>query len=223
MNIYEQFIEHCRSKEDDLIKSGDYKENHHIKPRHDGGSNDKSNLIFLSRQDHIRAHQYLYIAYQNQKDKIAYLFMIGDPTGEAKRLSGINGQKNRTKEQRSNSAKKGAITQRANNSGIFNRGNSWRNNVSLAASKNIANNRMVRISDNTKKLMKCNFILLYKTLEICILGEQFNNFVEMSKYISDMLGLVIVQSEHKKFLSFIKGDKKSFHSITLGKVISRQA
>lgn len=54
--IYQDFIIDRRSKEGALIESGQYKEKHHIIPRSLGGDNSKENLIFLSAEDHMRAH-----------------------------------------------------------------------------------------------------------------------------------------------------------------------
>lgn len=52
--IYLSFIADRRMKEH-LLKKGTY-ERHHIVPRALGGSNDKSNLIHLTREDHLFAH-----------------------------------------------------------------------------------------------------------------------------------------------------------------------
>jgi hypothetical protein len=54
--VYSQFIADRKSKESDLLKSGDYFEKHHIIPKKLGGNDCNSNLILLSAEDHIRAH-----------------------------------------------------------------------------------------------------------------------------------------------------------------------
>jgi hypothetical protein len=54
--VYSQFIADRKSKEANLIASGEYTERHHIVPKKLGGTDCKSNIIFLSAEDHIRAH-----------------------------------------------------------------------------------------------------------------------------------------------------------------------
>ena len=54
--IYDEFIADRRSKEADLIASGEYKERHHIVPRSMGGADDASNLVALTAGDHYFAH-----------------------------------------------------------------------------------------------------------------------------------------------------------------------
>jgi len=45
---------------------------HHIIPKHMGGTDDPSNLIELSVEDHAKAHLDLYEKYGNEYDRIAY-------------------------------------------------------------------------------------------------------------------------------------------------------
>jgi hypothetical protein len=56
LKIYDQFILDRKTKEPELIKSGDYCERHHIKPKCIGGDDSKENLISLSACDHYFAH-----------------------------------------------------------------------------------------------------------------------------------------------------------------------
>lgn len=81
MNIYEQFINYCKQ----TVFSDDYKENHHIIPKHAGGSNDPTNLIALPFYEHKLAHYYRWLAYDSFKDKYAYLLM-NKMNAEAKQL-----------------------------------------------------------------------------------------------------------------------------------------
>lgn len=53
VRIYEAFIQDRRAKESAITG---YSERHHIVPRSLGGSNDKSNLIRLTPEDHFFAH-----------------------------------------------------------------------------------------------------------------------------------------------------------------------
>ena len=54
--IYADFIADRRTKETSLVASVCYTERHHIVPRSLGGSDDKSNLILLTAEDHVHAH-----------------------------------------------------------------------------------------------------------------------------------------------------------------------
>lgn len=47
--------------------------NHHIIPKHMGGSDEESNLILLSVEDHAEAHRLLYEKYGKHEDKVAWL------------------------------------------------------------------------------------------------------------------------------------------------------
>tara|TARA_Y100000310_G_C20683019_1_gene817162 strand:+ start:2306 stop:2734 length:429 start_codon:yes stop_codon:yes gene_type:complete len=46
--------------------------NHHIIPKHAGGSNDPSNIIRLTIFEHAEAHRKLYVKYGNEFDRIAW-------------------------------------------------------------------------------------------------------------------------------------------------------
>lgn len=221
--VYEQFIEYCYSIEKDEIESGIYMEKHHILPRHSGGNNDKLNLIKLSRKNHILAHYYRWLAYDSKPDKIAFLFMKGDPTGEAKRMSGVLAQRTWTFEKRSKASKKAYITMLERKSGVVSRGESWRQNVSRAAKGNIAANRAVRINGDTKLLMESKFKFKFDSRSIFIDQRQFSDFVRTSEYLCNLLGISVKPNEHKKFIRLVKGERSIFHGIKLDMVISSQA
>ena len=57
--IYAEFIADRREKEKDLVSTGVYVEQHHILPRSLGGSDDRSNIIDLTADDHLMAHMLL--------------------------------------------------------------------------------------------------------------------------------------------------------------------
>jgi len=59
---------------------------HHIVPRHAGGTDDPSNLIELSIEDHAEAHKWLFIENGNVKDAIAWLALSGLVGNEEARL-----------------------------------------------------------------------------------------------------------------------------------------
>jgi hypothetical protein len=221
--IYEKFIEYCHSIERGEIESGIYVEKHHIIPRHCGGTNEKINIIRLSRKNHILAHYYRWLAYDSKPDKIAFLFMKGDPTGEAKRMSGALAQKTWTFEKRSKANKKAYKTMLERKSGIVSRGESWRQNVSKAAKNNIAVNRTARFSDETKDLMESKFRFKFGHRSVFIDQVQFSDFARTSEYLCQIFGISVKPSEHKKFIRLVKGERSIFHGIKLDMAISSQA
>lgn len=92
MDKYLSFIEHCKKKR---YHKDEYLENHHIVPRHSGGTNSKDNLIKLSLKDHILAHKIRYEVYGNKYDLSAYNYMTGQ-LGKAKRdICSVNGAKSK--------------------------------------------------------------------------------------------------------------------------------
>ena len=61
---------------------------HHIVPRHAGGTDDKSNLVELTVEEHADAHRKLYEQYGRQGDYIAWKALSGQISGaEAQRLA----------------------------------------------------------------------------------------------------------------------------------------
>lgn len=85
---------------------------HHIIPKHMGGSDDPSNLIELTVEEHAKAHKRLWEEHGNEYDKIAWLSLSNQiDNAEARILSVIEWNKNRiisdeTKEKMSESMKK---------------------------------------------------------------------------------------------------------------------
>lgn len=53
------------------------KHKHHIIPRHSGGTDEKSNLIELTIEEHAEAHRLLYEQYNKEEDRIAWLGLSG--------------------------------------------------------------------------------------------------------------------------------------------------
>lgn len=53
------------------------KHKHHIIPRHAGGTNDPSNLISLTIEEHAEAHRKLYEEHNRWQDKIAWQTLAG--------------------------------------------------------------------------------------------------------------------------------------------------
>lgn len=53
------------------------KHRHHIIPKHAGGSEESSNIILLTIEEHAEAHKQLYERYGRWQDKIAWLGLSG--------------------------------------------------------------------------------------------------------------------------------------------------
>lgn len=53
------------------------KHKHHIIPRHAGGTDDKSNLIELTIEEHAEAHKILYETHGRWQDRVAWLSLSG--------------------------------------------------------------------------------------------------------------------------------------------------
>lgn len=66
---------------------------HHIIPKHMGGSDDASNLIELTIEEHAEAHKKLYDEYGKWEDKIAWQMLSGQITcAEATHQAQVNGK-----------------------------------------------------------------------------------------------------------------------------------
>lgn len=50
---------------------------HHIKPKHAGGTDDPSNIVHLTAEEHALAHKELYEKYGRWQDKLAYEGLLG--------------------------------------------------------------------------------------------------------------------------------------------------
>ena len=90
-----------------------YTHKHHIIPKHAGGTDDPSNLIELTTEQHAEAHKKLYEDYGRWQDKLAYQALSGligkeDVQAEAARRSILT--RHRSKEE----WKKGWETRRKN-------------------------------------------------------------------------------------------------------------
>jgi len=54
-----------------------YFEKHHIIPKHMGGSNDPSNLVTVTIQEHANLHKQLWEELGNEEDRIAWMCLSG--------------------------------------------------------------------------------------------------------------------------------------------------
>lgn len=70
--------------------------NHHIVPRHAGGTDDPSNLIRLTVEEHAEAHRKLYEKYGRWQDRIAWMSLSGmiDKQEIIKEIQHQNGKRN---------------------------------------------------------------------------------------------------------------------------------
>jgi len=92
-NEYDLFIGQCRDK---IYPEGTITEKHHINPKHNGGTDEPSNLIELSVKDHIIAHWLRWQVFNSKKDEIAYTFRVS--TSEERMRYGKKLQSDRFKE-----------------------------------------------------------------------------------------------------------------------------
>jgi hypothetical protein len=71
---------------------------HHIIPRHAGGTDDPSNLVELTLEEHAQAHKELYEKYGRWEDKVAWKGLAGmvgkeKIISEVRRNAGLKGNK----------------------------------------------------------------------------------------------------------------------------------
>lgn len=71
---------------------------HHIVPKHMGGSNDKSNLIKLTVEEHAAAHKQLFEDHGNKFDYIAYMVLSKQIGHEEANYMKLLGPKNWTED-----------------------------------------------------------------------------------------------------------------------------
>ena len=67
------------------------KHRHHILPRHQGGSDDPTNIIELSIEEHAEAHRLLYEQNGHEEDRIAWLALSGQITSAQARVLAVQG------------------------------------------------------------------------------------------------------------------------------------
>ena len=80
------------------------KHKHHIIPRHMGGTDDPSNLIELTVEEHANAHRILYEQYGKKEDFVAYHMLSGQSlldTDFRKAYCSLGGKKQGTKNAKS--------------------------------------------------------------------------------------------------------------------------
>ena len=82
---------------------------HHIVPKHMGGTDDPSNLIELTVEEHAEAHRVLYEKYGHWEDKLAW-----------QGLAGLIDKQELVKQMLSEAAKKGSANQTGKKRGKYN-------------------------------------------------------------------------------------------------------
>ena len=73
-----------------------YVERHHILPKHRGGNDDESNLVWLTYEDHTFAHWLLWKAFGNPYDRNVWIWRRGkkeDAVSDLKTMAGKKGWK----------------------------------------------------------------------------------------------------------------------------------
>lgn len=93
-NPYLEFVEEAKNRAQKLFqeKPDMYYENHHIIPRFEGGSDEPSNLIKLTYNDHVIAHYIRWIVYGKKGDQIAYSVMSGQDVDVRRARASIGGR-----------------------------------------------------------------------------------------------------------------------------------
>lgn len=86
MSLRRKYEEHYN------IKLNENVEVHHIIPRHEGGTDEISNLVALTKEEHAEIHLKRYQEYGNFRDLCAY-YMIGYNFTEAHKVSSAEGGK----------------------------------------------------------------------------------------------------------------------------------
>ena len=66
-----------------------YTHKHHIIPRHAGGTDDPSNIIELTIEEHALAHKKLYEEHGRWQDEVAYLTLSGQIGKEEAKIRAI--------------------------------------------------------------------------------------------------------------------------------------
>jgi hypothetical protein len=62
---------------------------HHIIPRHAGGTNDPSNIIMLTVEEHANVHKKLYEEYGRWQDEVAYRMLSGQISAQDATIEAI--------------------------------------------------------------------------------------------------------------------------------------
>lgn len=127
------------------------KHKHHIIPRHAGGSDDSSNLVELTIEDHAEAHRLLYIEHGRWEDRLAWLGLSGQ-IGKEEILSEIYKQNGlKLSEFSKNNPRTGILNgnfgRKGQTGGSFNLGNrSFFNGIDY---------KMFKEEPNNKSWVKC--------------------------------------------------------------------
>lgn len=133
---YKEFIEKASQRTEEKLKQDPnyYCEIHHITPKFDGGSDDPSNLVRLSYDDHVVAHYIRWYVYKKPQDLTAFNVMSGQAPDVRREIARLGGQiggplaQKQHKERnvgwfnsqgQSERGKKGAAVNRAQGTGAF--------------------------------------------------------------------------------------------------------
>lgn len=107
--------------------------------------------------------------------------------------------------------------------GLANRSESWRSNVSKSAKERINTLMRFRMTEESLLMLTKTYVFKFSGKTVTVDQKDFNNFLETSKHVCKFFDLKVKESEHKKFIRLVKGERKVFHGVTLDMVISSQA
>lgn len=91
---YIEFIEEARQRTEEALKLDPnfYCEEHHITPKFEGGSDEPSNLVLLSYNDHVIAHYIRWFVYRKPEDLVAFNVMSGQSSDVRREIAKLGGQ-----------------------------------------------------------------------------------------------------------------------------------
>ena len=148
------------------------KHKHHIVPKHMGGSDDPSNLIELTVEEHAEAHKKLYEEYGKWQDKIAWEMLSGQ-IGKEEAILEARGAANRGKKRTPEQIER--IREAA-----LKRNERWKNNPELLAEANRKRSESMKGKVRSAEHIKNN-------VESRKNGKGYGHTLETKKKISESL------------------------------------
>jgi hypothetical protein len=196
-NPYLDFIREAGIRAQLLLKKNPnfYVETHHIIPRFEGGSNDPSNLVVLTYNDHAIAHYIRWIVYAKKQDKLAYEFMIGQSVDIRKERASLGGSiggpiaQQQHKERgvgwfdskgQSERGKKGAAVNRAQGTGAFDSRNLEKANQVLRENSELFAEQKAKNLEQGRKTQKAKGIGIGDPIQQRLKSLKRFNYIELN-------------------------------------------